>query len=146
MAQYGADIHKLMTQTLMQFYLQQQKGRVFFDKAPLDFIDISLLHLIADSPKMIKEMVEITGYERKEIAKHINKFILAGFAEKSDVASDRRMTLITITAEGRATYRRLLEKINALLEQSIANLTLKEQKAVLKYLNQLYEGLASLNH
>ncbi|PIE77186.1 MAG: hypothetical protein CSA13_00680 [Clostridiales bacterium] len=145
MAQYGADIHKLMTQTLVQFHLQQQKGRVFFDKAPLDFIDISLLRLIADGPKLIKEMVDLTGYERKEVAKHINKFILAGFAIKSDVASDRRMTQITITAEGQATYQRILQKVETLLKQSVANLSIKEQKAILKYLNQFNEALSLLN-
>ncbi len=145
MAQYSTDIHQKMTKTLLQFCLQQQKGRVFFDKAPLDFIDISLLHLIADGPKLIKEMVDLTGYERKAVAKHVNKFIMAGLAEKSDVASDRRMTRITITDDGQAAYQRIFEKIKVLLEHSVADLTIKEQKAVLKYLNQFSEALSLLN-
>ncbi len=130
----------------MQFHLQQQAGCVFYDKTHLDFIDVSLFQAIAEQPKTIKQMVDITGYERKEIAKHINKFILAGFAEKSDVASDRRMTLITITDEGQASYRRMLARFEQLLNQSLDGLTLKDQRAVLKYLNQLAAALASLQN
>ncbi len=144
MSQYSADIHKLATKTLLQFYLQQQKGRVFYYKTPLDFIDIRLLFLISEQPKTIKQMVDETGFERKEIAKHVNKFILANFVEKSDAQNDRRMTIITITKEGQAAYRRIIQNIDEVLHKSVTGLTLKEEKAVLKYLNQLYESLISL--
>ncbi len=144
MSQYSADIHKLATKTLLQFYLQQQKGRVFFYKTPLDFIDIRLLFLISEQPKTIKQMVDETGFERKEIAKHVNKFILANFAEKSDAQNDRRMTVISITQQGQAAYRRIVQDVDHVLHQSVKGLTLKEEKTVLKYLNQLYESLLTL--
>ncbi len=144
MSQYSADIHKLTTKTLFQFYLQQQKGRVFYYKTPLDFIDIRLLLLISEAPKSIKQMVDLTGFERKEITKHVNKFILANFAKKTAANDDRRMTIITITQEGLTAYRKTIENIDGALHQSVEGLTLKEEKAVLKYLNQLYEALRTL--
>ncbi len=144
MSQYSADIHKIATKTLMQFYLQQHKGRVFYYKTPLDFIDISLLSLIIEQPKTIKEVVDLTGYERKEVAKHVNKFIMANFAKKSDAPDDRRMTIISITSEGRAAFHKIIRNIDEVLHQSVQGLTLKEEKTVLKYLNQLYKALLTL--
>ncbi len=128
----------------MQFYLQQHKGRVFYYKTPLDFIDISLLNLILEQPKTIKEIVDLTGYERKEVAKHVNKFILANFAEKSDAPGDRRMTIVSVTSEGQAAYRKIIRDIDEVLHQSVQGMTLKEEKAVLKYLSQLYDALLTL--
>ncbi len=134
----------MMIKTLIQFHLKQQKGRVFFHKIDLDFVDVNIMNLLAEEPYKIRALCEAIGCERTEIAKRVNKLLLADFITKSDVASDRRMTLISLTSQGAQAYKLVLEKIDALLSQTVEGLTIKEEKAVLSYLEKLNRSVNSI--
>ncbi len=133
-----------MIKTLIQFHLKQQKGRVFFHKIDLDFVDVNIMSLLSEAPYKIRALCEAIGCERTEIAKRVNKMLLVDFVTKSDVASDRRMTLISLTPEGEQAYKLVLEKIDALLRQTVDGLTIKEEKAVLSYLEKLNTSVNSI--
>lgn len=140
MAQYSEELKNMLYKTLLRSYRIQQKGKVFYYHINLDFIDIGLLSAIADG-YTIKGLCQLTQLERRVVAKAVDRFVKAGFVTKQPVVDDKRSVQLALTEQGNDCVKAADQFIRQPIDFATAELTLNEEKAVLKYLSRLHQAL-----
>ncbi len=143
MAQYSNEIKLELLRSFYLSYSLQQKG-LSINKITLDFIDLHLLNVLNEEPKSIKQLCTLTNLDRKEINKRITKQIKAGLIEKKTMEDDKRSSILVLKQEGKLAEKESSKKINQVLEITTSNLSLKEERSVLKYLKDLNDALTDV--
>jgi DNA-binding MarR family transcriptional regulator len=67
--------------------------------------EIEVLGILADGPQRITELTELMGTAQPTITLLVKRLEGKGLVSRAQVATDRRVVLVTITAAGTATLR-----------------------------------------
>ncbi len=143
MAQYSKELKSMLFKTLSYVHCAEVKYNQGRRQIVLDGLDIGLLKLL-ETPRTVKNISEMTPYEHSYILKRVNKFTKDGLTHKELSAEDKRMGEYRLTTFGKQCCEDAIERINRPLDFAAAELTVKEEKAVLKYLSRLHQALRNL--
>ncbi len=143
MSQYAEQIKEQHLKNIYLAYRLQHEG-IFFHKTKLDFVDFYLLRTLAQYPQSIKTLCRQTEIGRKDVTKRVNKYLKAGFLAKKTLDCDKRSFLLCLTEVGENANRAGNKKIAEMLNVATSRLSLKDEKSVIKYLEDFNKALLEI--
>ncbi|TCO76416.1 MarR family transcriptional regulator [Marinisporobacter balticus] len=139
MANYYNEINKMMDKLMHKVLVYDRKGFKIGGKAEnLSLLDIHILRKIGQvKNKRLYELVEDMEMDRGLIASVTKKLILNGYILKEKDHEDKRVYILKLTNIGKKMYEKTLEIQEVLLNFVLADVTLNEEKAILKFLSKI---------
>jgi DNA-binding MarR family transcriptional regulator len=80
-----------------------------------------------------------TGIDRSDVVATVNDLVHHGYAKRTVDASDRRRNLVTVTARGRARYKRLDALVLHVQDQLLEALSASEREVLVTLLRRILE-------
>lgn len=90
-----------------------------------------LVRLEAFGPLIQRDLAGKLQIEGPTLVRHLDRMEAQGLVTRSPSPSDRRATLVTLTAKGREQYRTIRARVEAVDEELAASLT-RQQRRVLE--------------
>ncbi|HZX03847.1 MarR family winged helix-turn-helix transcriptional regulator [Kribbella sp.] len=98
-----------------------------------------VLNALADTPVRTQAaLAEAIGADKSRIIGTLDELQQAGLIERTPDPDDRRVRLLSITAQGRATHRAVRKDIQAAELQVLDGLPVADRKTFLRLLQQLH--------
>lgn len=135
-------------------YFPQFMKKAFYDhdisKLKLDINNTQTQILMLVSENSCKSMSEIslmTGLEKSSFTRSVDYLVKKGFITRNSSGSDRRITMLSLTAKGGRVARLIKSDFEIHLDSLISGFTAGEKKeffesltTVSKYMNKILEG------
>ncbi|WP_168198351.1 transcriptional regulator, SarA/Rot family [Crassaminicella thermophila] len=139
MANYYNEINKMIDKLMHKVLVYDRKGfKIGGNIEDLSLLDIHVLRNIGQvESKKIYELIEDMEMDRGLIASVTKKLILKGYIIKERSIEDKRVYILKLTEQGREMYEKILQVQNNLLEFLLSDVTLNEEKAILKFLSKI---------
>ncbi|MFZ5968088.1 MAG: MarR family winged helix-turn-helix transcriptional regulator [Bacillota bacterium] len=145
MANYTREIQNMMDRLIYRILIVDKKGLKAGKKGDvLSGFDIYMLKKIGeDDEKKLYELIEEMEADRGLIASSLKKLMAYGFVEKEKSPTDKRAFILRLTEEGKQVYEEKKAEQQQLLDLVLADITLNEEKAVLKFLSRMNQATKS---
>lgn len=143
MANYYNEINKMMEKIVNKLLIVDKKGFKLGKKnEELSLLDIFVLKNIGtDNIKPIYSLVKETEIDRGLITSIINKLVANGYIKKEKAKDDKRVNMVILTEEGEEVYNRILKSQGEFLDFILSDITLNEEKAILKFLSKINQRM-----
>jgi DNA-binding MarR family transcriptional regulator len=121
--------------------LAYQKHAVLFleylgdDVTPTQWAAIAKLHELGSCSQNL--LGRLTAMDAATVKGVVDRLMKRGFIESSPSPTDRRRVLITLTARGRKTYERGVERARRVSAATLAHLKARDQAVLLRLLKKL---------
>ncbi len=145
MANYYREIEKIMGKLIYKILLINKNGvNLGINGEKLSFLDIYVIAEIGDcKEKSMYNLIKDMEIDRNDITLIINRMIALGYITKEKSERDRRVYILKLTEDGNHLYNKILEEENKLLDFILKDITLNEEKAVLKFLSKINQTTLS---
>lgn len=139
MANYYKEISKMVDKLVHRALIADKKGfKTGIKGETLSLLEIHILRKISEKEnKKIYELVEELEIDRGILSSSINRLTASQLIIKEKSKLDKRVFFLKLTEEGRVIVEKSLEKQKALLEHILSDVTLNEEKAILKFLSKM---------
>ncbi|RKD23598.1 DNA-binding transcriptional regulator, MarR family [Caminicella sporogenes DSM 14501] len=139
MANYYKEINKMIEKIIHNIIVLDKRGfKLGLKGEVLSFLDIYIIKIIGQNSMMsIYNLVNKTGVDRGIIASVVNKMVAGGYFKKEKSKDDKRVYMVMLTEEGKKVYDKIIDNQNNLLEFILSDITLNEEKALLKFLSKV---------
>ncbi|MCG8541916.1 MAG: MarR family transcriptional regulator [Clostridia bacterium] len=143
MANYYNEINEMMEKIINRFLVIDKRGfRLGKKNEELSLLDIIVIKKIGISiMKPIYSLARETEMDRGVITSIINKLVASGYIKKEKAEEDKRVNMVTLTDKGEETYQKILNKQIEILDFVLNDITLNEEKAVLKFLSKINQSM-----
>ncbi|MCT4619734.1 MAG: MarR family transcriptional regulator [Marinisporobacter sp.] len=146
MANYYYEINKMLDKLMHKVLVYDRKGFKINGKEELSLLDIHVLRKIGQvNNKKIYELVKDLEIDRGLIASVMKKLILNGYITKEKSEEDKRVYILRLTDEGKEMCKKTLDIQKDLLNFVLSDVTLNEEKAILKFLSKINQTTLSTN-
>jgi MarR family transcriptional regulator, lower aerobic nicotinate degradation pathway regulator len=121
--------------------LAYQKHAVLFleylgdDVTPTQWAAIAKLHELGSCSQNL--LGRLTAMDAATVKGVVDRLMKRGYIESSPSPTDRRRVLITLTARGRKTYERGVERARRVSAATLARLKARDQAVLLRLLKEL---------
>lgn len=141
-ANYYYEIGKMIDKIIHKVLLYDKKGFEIRGKGEaLSLLDIHILKNIGEGEnKKIYELVEDMGMDRGLVASGIKKLMSNGYIIKSKSEKDKRVYILKLTEKGKEMYEESLMIKKQVLEFILKDVSLNEEKAILKFLSKMNQA------
>ncbi|QZY54249.1 MarR family winged helix-turn-helix transcriptional regulator [Crassaminicella profunda] len=144
MANYYHEINRMIDKLMHKVLVYDRKGFKINGKEELSLLDIHVLRKIGQQKhKKIYELVKDLEIDRGLIASVMKKLILSGYIIKERSEEDKRVYILKLTDEGKIMYEKTLDIQKNLLDFVLNDVTLNEEKAILKFLSKINQTTLS---
>jgi len=139
MANYYREINKMLEKVVHKILVLDKKGfKIGLKGEELSLLDIYIIKMIGKNEMMsIYNLVDETEIDRGVITSIVNKMVAGGYFKKEKSKEDKRVYMVMLTEEGKAIYEKILKEQNNLLDFILEEISLNEEKAVLKFLSKV---------
>jgi DNA-binding MarR family transcriptional regulator len=139
MANYYKEINKMIERLVHRVLIYDRTGFKSGMKAEtLSLLDVYILKKIGEvESKKIYELVHEMEMDRGIVASSTNKLVSCGFVEKQKSQEDKRVFILRLTEEGRHLWEKNQGVHAELLNVVLGDVTLNEEKAILKFLSKM---------
>ncbi|WZL73790.1 MarR family transcriptional regulator [Clostridiaceae bacterium 35-E11] len=139
MANYYHEINKMMEKLIHKILVQDRKGFKLDERGvELSFLDMDVIRKIGEvEDKKIYELIEEMEMDRSFVASITKKLMLGGYIVKEKSHQDKRVYILRLTEEGKKIYKKSLEKQSVFIDFILSEITLNEEKAILKFLSKI---------
>ncbi|MCK8059445.1 MULTISPECIES: MarR family winged helix-turn-helix transcriptional regulator [unclassified Fusibacter] len=144
MSQYSKELNTMLNKTLMRVNRIHSNKKLGTATCKLDIMDVAILEVLNDEPQSLKSLCTNMNYPRADLAKFVSRLLKSKLIEKSEDPVDKRLVVLGLTEFGDRQLAVASSKLHAPLEFAISELTINEEKAVLKYLSRLHQGFKQL--
>lgn len=134
----------MLRKTMMRTYRIHAQGKLGALGGRLDFIGLDVLYQLDQQPKPLKDLARESDLSRVDLHKYVAYLIKAGYIQKEVHPEDKRSIILSVTESGKVQLTGAIEQISHPLAFALNDMTLNEEKAVLKYLSRLHQGLKQL--
>ena len=143
MANYYNEINEMMEKIINRFLVIDKRGfRLGKKNEELSLLEIIVIKKIGISiMKPIYSLARETEMDRGVITSIINKLVASGYIKKEKAEEDKRVNMVTLTDKGEETYQKILNKQIEILDFVLNDITLNEEKAVLKFLSKINQSM-----
>lgn len=101
---------------------------------------------VAERGMTVKELVSFLMLSRQNLTAVLNRLERSGLVERTRGAEDGRIRRIRLTAQGNATWAKMLIEIRAYYDAALADFTNEEALMLFRLLDRLRTALARLDH
>ncbi len=143
MANYYREINKIMEKLIYKFSILDKNGLSLGGKGGnLSFLEVHIIKEIGKSSvQSIYSLIKETEIDRNTITTITNRLVMSGYLEKQRSEEDKRVYMLTLTDSGREIYKRIILKEKEVLDFVLNDITLNEEKAVLKFLSKINQKM-----
>lgn len=147
MANYYNEINEMINKLMHKVLIYDRKGfKIKGKMEELSLLDIHVLRNIGEvENKKIYELVEDMEIDRGLIASVTKKLILSGYVKKERDQDDKRVYILKLTSLGREMHEKTLCIQEKLLDFVLSDMTLNEEKAILKFLSKVKQTTLPCN-
>ncbi|MEW9124281.1 MAG: MarR family transcriptional regulator [Thermotaleaceae bacterium] len=145
MANYYNEINNILDKLIHKVLVYDRKGfKIGIKGEPLSLLDIYILKKIGEGErKKLYELVEEMEIDRGLISSFVQKLILNGYVQKEKSREDKRVHMVKLTALGREMLDKNLDRQEELLNFILSDVTLNEEKTILKFLSKINQTTLS---
>ncbi|MGB3367474.1 MAG: MarR family winged helix-turn-helix transcriptional regulator [Acidaminobacteraceae bacterium] len=139
MANYYNEVNHMMEKVMYKFVQYDKSGIKLGDKQEkYSFLDVIILREIGKLGEItVFDLINQVEVDRGILSTSINRFINLGFVVKLRSRLDKRKFVIYLTDEGKKFYDNILKSEVEELNFILKDMTVNEQKTVLKFLSRL---------
>ena len=139
MGNYYNEINRMMEKLIHKVLVYDRKGfKAGVKGEALSLLDLDILRRIEEQGcKKLYELVEEMEIDRGLISSCIQKLVLNSYLEKEKSKKDKRAYIVRLTELGREMTETHLEKQKELLHLILDDMSLNEEKAILKFLSRV---------
>lgn len=139
MANYYKEINHMMEKVLYKLIKYDKAGiRILEKNEKYSFIDLMVIREIGKKGEItVFDLLSQIEVDRGILATSINRFTSAGYVVKERSKLDKRKFLLYLTDEGKSLCSLLNDLENDELGFILKDMTINEQKAILKFLSRL---------
>jgi DNA-binding MarR family transcriptional regulator len=139
MANYHKEINKMIERLVHRVLTYDRTGfKAGMKSETLSLLDIYILKKIGEvESKKIYELVNEMEMDRGIVASSTNKLVSCGFVEKQKSQEDKRVFILRLTEEGKSLWEKNQNVHSDLLSVVLGEITLNEEKAILKFLSKM---------
>jgi len=139
MANYTNEIRVMMEKVLIKLMEYERKGfKLKSVPMTITFNEWMLIKHVANSEAVsIAGITKTFGMDRGLISTYLNKFLKNNILIKVKSEEDKRFFVIELTHIGEKLYKEMMEKEDKILEFLLEDVTINEEKGVLKYLSKI---------
>lgn len=143
MANYYKEINKMLEKLVHRVLIYDRAGfKNGVKTEELSLLDIYILKKIGEAEsKKIYELVNEMEIDRGIIASSTNKLVSYGYVEKEKSREDKRVYVLRLTEQGKRLWHKNNERHGELLNFVLADITLNEEKAILKFLSKINQAI-----
>ena len=141
MSNYYYEISTIMSKFLKKFFIMNNEGiKLANFSYKFTFQEIVFIMEIGKNRTVfLKELIRNFENDRKFVLPIVNKLVKAGFVEKRKSEVDGRIVVVKLTVTGDLAYEFAKEKGGNLLEFILRDLSINEEKAILKYFSKILQ-------
>ncbi len=142
-ANYYNEINKMIEKIVNKLLIIDKKGfKIGKKNEDLSLLDILVLKNIGtNNVKSIYSLVKETEIDRGLITSIINKLVASGYIKKEKAKEDKRVSMVILTKEGEEVHNKILKEQSELLDFILNDITLNEEKAILKFLSKINQKI-----
>ncbi|MEP7084273.1 MAG: MarR family transcriptional regulator [Betaproteobacteria bacterium] len=111
---------------------------------PIELTQWATLRRISRSPCTMSELARHKGVGLPTISKSIEMLVRKGWVERWIDKTDRRQTLVRLTADGRKVLADSRDHLEDLLDQRLSKLTLAERDSLVAQFHRVREVLSPI--
>ncbi len=141
MANYTREISHMMDRMLIKIMSQDKKG--FYPSKllhKLSLLDILMIKTVGESESIqLNSLVKTLELDRNLIDISVKKLVSMKFINKRQGERDKREKWIKLTESGERIYKLLLEAQLSEMEFVLNDITINEEKTVLKFLSKIVQ-------
>ena len=139
MANYYNEINIMVEKLIHKILVYDRKGfKIGTKNKELSLLDVYVLKTIGEEKeKKIYELLEEVEMDRGMVASTIKKLVLYAYVRKERSQDDKRAYIVSLTEKGMDMYNKMLEIQGDFLEFILSDITLNEEKAILKFLSKI---------
>jgi len=143
MANYYKEINKIMEKITHKFLINDRKGfKLGLKGEEFSILDMHIIKTIGKNNIIsLYKLVEYIEIDRGVITSILNKMTKWGYIEKEKSEEDKRVYNIMLTKEGHRIYDDILKEEKELLEFVLEDISLNEEKAILKFFSKLNQRI-----
>lgn len=134
----------MLKKTMMRAYRIHTQSKLGTLGGRLDLICLEVLSQLAAQPTTLKDLGRDSELSRVDLQKYVTYLIKVGYIHKEIHPEDKRAIMLSPTPLGMAQLEGALKQLEGPLDFALSDMTLNEEKAVLKYLSRLHQGLKQL--
>ncbi|MBF8982930.1 winged helix DNA-binding protein [Lutibacter sp. B2] len=139
MGNYYNEINIMVEKLMHKILVYDRKGfKIGTKSKELSLLDVYVLKAIGEEKeKKIYELLEEVEMDRGMVASIIKKLVLYAYVRKERSEDDKRAYILSLTEKGMDMYNKTLEIQENFLEFILSDITLNEEKAILKFLSKI---------
>ena len=143
MANYYNEINTMVEKLIHKILVYDRKGfKIGTKNKELSLLDVYVLKTIGEEKeKKIYELLEEVEMDRGMVASIIKKLVLYAYVRKERSQDDKRAYIVSLTEKGMDMYDKTLEIQGNFLEFILSDITLNEEKAILKFLSKINQTI-----
>ncbi len=134
----------MLKKTMSRAYRIHANHQLGSINGKVDFFALDLLSRLREQPMTLKDLARESEFSRVDLQKYVGSLLKSGYISKEVNTRDKRAIWLSVTASGVFQVESALEQLKGPLDFALSDLTLNEEKAVLKYLSRLHQGLKQL--
>ncbi len=135
MAQYNKEIKKWLYIVLDKY--------IIYNEYKIPELDLSIEEMYIlmrwDDGITMSEFLQIYGYERKKGQNILHELMHKRLIEKIKDPQDARKRMLFRTELGKSYEKQLTEGFEKVIDKLLSDLTLNEEKSVLKFISKIYQ-------
>ena len=142
MANYYNEINTMVEKLIHKILVYDRKGFKVGNKSEeLSLLDFYVLKAIGEEKeKKIYELLEEVEMDRGMVTGIIKKLVLYTYVKKERSQEDKRAYILSLTKKGRSMYEKTSEIQEDFLEFVLSEITLNEEKSILKFLSKINQA------
>lgn len=136
---HSPDIQRMLEKILHKVIKYDRDGMTAIRKAePYNFVDVLVIREIGLKENIaIHQLMDRLKLDRGIVATSLSRLSGRGLLHKSKDPADKRKSFIALTPEGQEFFGRLNQMEVDYLDLILKDMTINEQKAVLKFLSRV---------
>lgn len=144
MSHYSRELHGMLRKTIMRSFRIHTHSKLGAIGGRLDFIGLDVLGRLNENPMTFKDLARESEHSRVDLQKYVTYLLKMGYIHKQVHSDDKRSIWLSISEMGKAQLLGATEQMMAVLTFALSDMTINEEKAVLKYLSRLHQGFKQL--
>jgi len=138
MAQYKKEIGAMLMRVVEQGLNQGALRKKATNKLGFDELLI-LQHIHQNEHQPVTRLMDDMPFDRSAFHSALQKFLKAKWVEKHQVEEDKRRVMVKLTEKGKHLLSVEIEALEGGLTYLLRDLTVNEEKGVLKFLSKLHQ-------
>ncbi len=145
MANYTHQIKSMTQKTAKRLLVLHKKGFRMNHRhgQGLDLLDLLVIKTLGEQGQMkLLDLLALLEVDRLTINGVLGKLHKHGYLEREQCESDRRSYEVYLGDRGKVAYQEMIPTFDTMIDFILADMTVNEEKAVLKFLSKLNQFLS----